>query len=178
MTPTIALLSACAGIPGTADLASAPADGCDYRGPSGICVKVEEGATRVSLTALETEYLRAKRDVEERYGFDLSQVPGPTVHVMGVPAFARVHPIKNRVDGDTGGDHGWTDFATGHITLTGGAVMRHESFHYLLWAAGVSNALNAVHEHPAFDEYRDGQWLPRRAQASAGKAQETATSAR
>lgn len=173
MAPTLVLVSACAGVPNVSDSTEASTDGCDYHGQSGICVVIDEGAKRVNPAALEADYLHAKRDVEERYGLDLHSVPGPTVYVVGVPAFKQQHPIKNRVDGDTGGDHGWTDFTTGSITLTGNAVMRHESFHYLLWASGYSNALNAVHEHPAFDEYRDGQWLPRRAQASAGATQET-----
>lgn len=177
MAPAILLISACAGVPGATNLAARPDDGCDYRGRSGICVLIERGAKYVNPVALEADYLRARHDVEQRYGIDLHNVSGPTIHVMPVSAFARAHPIKNRVDGDTGGDHGWTDFATGHIALTGGAVMRHESFHYLLWSAGYSNALNAVHEHPAFDEYRDGQWLPRRAQASAGAAQTATPSA-
>lgn len=134
---------------------------CDYQGPSGICVQVDRNAKRVNLAALEAAYLQAKREVEERYHFDLTDVPAPVVRVMAVADFAALHPIATRVDGDTGGDHGWTDFRTEDITLTGGAVMRHESFHYLLLKAGYPNRLNAVHDHPAFDEYRDGIWLPK-----------------
>src|SRR5690606_37955087 len=69
---------------------------------------------------------------------------------------------KIRLDGDTRGDFGWTGFAAGEIKITGPAVMRHESFHYLLWKTGYPNHLNAAHEHAVFDEYRDGRWLPKR----------------
>jgi hypothetical protein len=136
---------------------------CDYRGASGICVSIEEGAYPVNPAALEAAYLRAKRDIETTYHLDLTGVTGPVVHVMKVPEFAQLHPINTRLDGDTGGHHGWTSFDSGEIMITGPAVMRHESIHYLLWKAGYPNRLNAVHDHPAFDEYRDGSWLPKRA---------------
>lgn len=170
--PLLLLLGACTTV------ASAPhltdrSEQCDYEGQSGICVMLEAGAKRVSARALEVAYLQARREMEKQYGLDLSQLRGPVVHVASVATFASVHPITTRLDGDTGGDHGWTDFTTGQITLTGAAVMRHESMHYLLWAAGYSNALNAIHEHPAFDEYRDGQWLPRRAHASSDTTRNT-----
>jgi hypothetical protein len=142
---------------------------CDYEGPSGICVRVDPGAKRVHPAALEAAYLQAKRDFEARYQMDLTHVPGPVVHVQPVADFARAHPIRNRLDGDVGGDHGWTGFATGDIKITGLAVMRHEAFHYLLWKVGYPNRLNAAHEHPAFDEYRDGNWLPKRASAPASE---------
>lgn len=135
---------------------------CDYEGPSGICVQVDTEAPRVDFLTLEAAYLKAKRDVETQYRLDLSGTRGPTVRVMHVVNFARLHPIHNRQDGDLGGDHGWTGFADGEIRITGPAVMRHEALHYLLWKAGYPNRLNAAHEHPAFDEYRDGNWLPKR----------------
>lgn len=147
----------------TAGHLASPADGCDYQGPSGICVHVDPDAKPFNPSRLDAAYMQAKRDVEARYHLDLEDVPGPVVRVMSVPDFARLHPIHNRVDGDLGGDHGWTGFETGEIMITGPAVMRHESFHYLLWKAGYPNRLNAVHDHPAFDEYRDGNWLPKRA---------------
>lgn len=153
---------------------------CDYQGPSGICVRIDADAKRVNPAALEAAYLQAKREVEIRYQLDLLDVPGPIVHVMAVPDFAQLHPIGTRMDGDTGGDHGWTDFNSQEISLTGGAVMRHESFHYLLLKAGYPNQLNAMHDHPAFDEYRDGTWLPKRASqrspAEAAQNSQAATS--
>lgn len=139
------------------------APGCDYRGQSGICIHIDPNARSVNPAALEAAYLQAKRDAETLYHLNLDGVKGPTVWVMNVSDFARAHPINTRMDGDTGGHHGWTSFETGQIAITGPAVMRHESFHYLLWKAGYPNRLNSVHDHPAFDEYRDGQWLPKRA---------------
>lgn len=136
---------------------------CDYEGPSGICIQIDRNAKRVNPAALEAAYLQAKREVEIHYQLDLVDVPGPVVRVMAFGDFNVLHPTTTRLDGDTGGDHGWTDFRSEQIVITGGAVMRHESFHYLLLKAGYPNRLNAVHDHPAFDEYRDGQWLPRRA---------------
>lgn len=174
--PILLLLGACTTVASTAH-STDRSEQCDYEGQSGICVIFETGAKRVSARALEVVYLQTKREMEKQYGFDLSQLRGPIVHVAKVSTFASVHPITTRLDGDTDGDHGWTDFTSGQITLTGGAVMRHESMHYLLWAAGYSNMLNAVHEHPAFDEYRDGQWLPRRAHASSDTSRNTPAAA-
>lgn len=140
---------------------------CDYQGPSGICVYADRNAKSFNLAALESVYMQAKREVEMRYGLDLKDVSGPVVRVMNFAHFARLHPVRNRVDGYTEGHHGWTSFDSGEIRLTGPAVMRHEAFHYLLWKAGYPNQLNSLHEHPAFDEYRDGQWLPKPASAVA-----------
>ncbi len=151
---------------GTAAERFAPARVCDYEGPSGICVRFDANAKRINPAALEAAYLEARREVETRYRLNLSGVAGPVVHVMNFADFARLHPVHNRLDGDTTGHHGWTSFDSGEIALTGPAIMRHEAFHYLLWKAGYPNALNAVHDHPAFDEYRDGQWLPKRAGTS------------
>lgn len=140
---------------------------CDYEGPSGICVRMDDNATPFNIRVLEAAYVQAKRDVEARYGLDLANVRGPVVRVMHVTQFAHLHPIRNRQDGDLGGHHGWTGFETGEIRITGPDVMRHEAFHYLLWKAGYPNRLNAMHEHEAFDEYRDGNWLPKRASTQA-----------
>lgn len=162
-----ALLTVVGGCSTAADHLASQGQHCDYQGPSGICIRIDGDAKQVRPAAIEAAYLQAKREVEVRYQLDLLDVPAPVVHVMAVANFAQLHPIGTRVDGDTGGDHGWTDFRTQEITLTGGAVMRHESFHYLLLKAGYPNALNAVHDHAAFDEYRDGIWLPKRASQSA-----------
>lgn len=136
---------------------------CDYEGPSGICVRADSDAMRFNLSVLEGAYVQAKRDIEARYLLDLSGVPGPIVRVMNVASFARLHTIRSRLDGDQGGHHGWTAFASGEIRITGPLVMRHEAIHYLLLKVGYPNRLNAMHEHPAFDEYRNGNWLPKRA---------------
>lgn len=171
----LAMLSSCST---AAEHVSSQAPRCDYEGPSGICIRIDANAKRVNPVAIEAAYLQAKREVEVRYHFDLLDVPAPVVHVMAVADFAQLHPIGTRLDGDTGGDHGWTDFRTQDITLTGGAVMRHESFHYLLLKAGYPNALNSVHDHAAFDEYRDGIWLPKRAgQSSPELPAQSATAA-
>jgi len=149
----IMLLSSC----GTA---APPPQRCDYEGPSGLCVHLDSNAMRFRPSALEAAYVQAKRDVETRYGLGVRDVAGPVVRVMSYNGFARLYPIRNRLDGDTGGHHGWTSFDSGEIVLTGPAVMRHEAFHYLLWKAGYPNELNMAHDHPVFDEYRDGEWLP------------------
>lgn len=135
---------------------------CDSQGPSGICVRVETDAWRFDLAALEAAYLQAKREVETRYQLDLTGVAGPVVRVMSFANFARLYPANSRADGDTRSHFGWTAFASGEITLTGPAVMRHEAFHYLLWKAGYPNRLNAAHDHPVFDDYRNRKSPPKR----------------
>lgn len=162
---SLLMLTACSSV--AQEPASEP---CDFQGSSGICVRFDAAAPRVDPRALEAAYLQAKREAVERYDLDLTDLPGPVVRVADRAAFASVHPTTSRLDGDTGGDHGWTDFRSGEITLTGAAVMRHEAFHYILWRTRYSNSLNAAHEHPAFDEYRDGNWLPRRASAAQSAA--------
>ncbi len=157
---TVLLLTGCAAMAERPPLQAQPR--CDYEGPSGICVRVDPDARRFDLAALEAAYARAKRDVESRYQLNLANVGGPTVRVVSFATYARSHSTSIRLDGDTGGDFGWTAFRTGEIKITGPAVMRHEALHYLLWRAGYPNDLNAAHEHPAFDEYRDGRWLPKR----------------
>jgi hypothetical protein len=156
LLPLISVIAGCAATP-------MQESQCDYEGPSGICVYIAPDAKTVNPEALEAAYVQAKREAEARYGFDLQHVRGPVVHVVSLNTFAARHHVFARMDGDKGGEHGWTDFGSGHITITGEAIMRHESFHYVLLKAGFSHKLNAAHDHPAFDEYRDGQWLPKRA---------------
>lgn len=161
LLPVALALTACGSVPRDS------AEACDFKGQSGICVQFGADAPRLDPRALEAAYIQAKADVARRYHLDLADLPGPVVHVASRATFAGLHPTTSRLDGDTGGDHGWTDFRSGQITLTGKAVMKHEAFHYILWRAEYPNQLNAAHDHPAFDEYRDGNWLPRRATASA-----------
>lgn len=140
-------------------------------------MRVDPDARRFDLSVLEAAYLGAKHDVEARYPLDLDDARGPVVRVVSLATYARAHSIKVRLDGDTGGDFGWTGFAAGEIKITGPAVMRHEAFHYLLWKAGYPNHLNAAHEHPVFDEYRDGHWLPKRPSTAAVPAAQPAAGA-
>lgn len=139
-----------------------PAASCDYRGTSGMCVILGQSAAAIDFAALERSFLAAKRDAERRFGLELNELSGPVVRVIALPEFRRVHHISPRLDGDVSGDHGWTAFASGEITITGPAVMRHEAFHYILWQTGYPDDRNAAHDHPIFDEFRDGAWLPRR----------------
>src|SRR5262245_47622577 len=62
---------------GNAADALARAGGCDYRGQSGICIRVDSNAPAIDPIALEAAYLQAKRDVETRYKLDLRGAPGP-----------------------------------------------------------------------------------------------------
>lgn len=124
---------------------------------------VDHHPRSLTFPALEGAYLAAKRELEVRYQIDVTHVPGPVVRIISFGDFARLYPTTVRLDGDTTGHFGWTSFDSGEISLTGPAVMRHEAYHYLLWKAGYPNHLNAAHEHPVFDKYRDGKWLPKRA---------------
>ena len=158
----IALLLGTANATATAEGLPPQADPCDYQGPSGICIRVDHDAKALTLPALEAAYLKAKREMEARYQLDLTHVPAPVVRIVSFDDFAHLYPATVGAVGDSTSHFGWTSFESGKITITGPAVMQHEAYHYFLWHAGYSNRLNAAHDHPVFDDYRNRKSPPER----------------
>lgn len=121
-------------------LPAAPA-AIDYVGPSGIVVSFDADAPRY-FSAADCE--RAFQQVSACMNV---AAPGPVVRVVKNPIVVNAQEYS-----------GFTDFATGQITLVSCSVAPHEFVHYLLWASQFPNAHNANHVSDAFQ--RCGAALP------------------
>lgn len=105
----------------------------DYAAPSGMLLSFDADAPRYFSGA------DCERAYEQVSACMNIRAPGPVVRVVKTPVLVAGREYS-----------GYTDFATGQITLVSCSVAPHEFVHYLLWASQFPNAQNANHVSDAF----------------------------